>query len=318
MRFKRLVFLITFFMCTSLFSQVNFIHQDLEKAKQEARVEGRYILVDVYTDWCGWCKKMDKTTFHNDEVAKFVNENMVALKLNAEKGIGKELSQKYGVSGLPTIIYLDYKGNLIEKKPGFKTAAQIMNDLEPYKLAQKNKVNSNTSLVSFDQYVENRADDLMILSTDFLSEDNLLTQAYTLGKDKKAFDFDQLKGKNSSSETQVAKMDVFYLLAAGDYEDASDKIVAQDLISEFSLLQSHFLVLTFMKNGIHKVEQLKMINEHCLKTKDLSLLNTKAALQFKIGDIKDANETLSKAKKIAKKNKVELSASFLLLKEIIQ
>ena len=43
------------------------------------------ILIDVYTDWCGWCKVMDRETYSNDKVAAYVNENYYAVKLNAER-----------------------------------------------------------------------------------------------------------------------------------------------------------------------------------------------------------------------------------------
>jgi len=42
------------------------------------------IFIDVYTDWCGWCKKMDATTFSNIEIIKYISENFYAVKLNAE------------------------------------------------------------------------------------------------------------------------------------------------------------------------------------------------------------------------------------------
>ena len=42
------------------------------------------LMVDVYTDWCGWCKKMDAETFSNAEIAKYVNEHFYAVKFNAE------------------------------------------------------------------------------------------------------------------------------------------------------------------------------------------------------------------------------------------
>ncbi len=44
----------------------------------------RPLFVDVYTDWCGPCKLMDKTTFHDENIAKYVNENFIPVKFNAE------------------------------------------------------------------------------------------------------------------------------------------------------------------------------------------------------------------------------------------
>ncbi len=42
------------------------------------------ILVDVYTDWCGWCKEMERTTYHNQKLVAFVNSHYYAVKLDAE------------------------------------------------------------------------------------------------------------------------------------------------------------------------------------------------------------------------------------------
>lgn len=42
------------------------------------------IFIDIYTDWCGWCKKMDKSTFSEKAVAEYINQNYYAVKLDAE------------------------------------------------------------------------------------------------------------------------------------------------------------------------------------------------------------------------------------------
>jgi thioredoxin-related protein len=45
----------------------------------------RKIFVDIYTDWCGWCKKMDAATFNHPEISKYMNDNFYNVKFNAEQ-----------------------------------------------------------------------------------------------------------------------------------------------------------------------------------------------------------------------------------------
>ena len=60
------------------------------------------IFMDVYTDWCGPCKMLDKVTFHDPEVVKYISENYYAVKFNAE---GKEtISYKKKKYGNPSFI----------------------------------------------------------------------------------------------------------------------------------------------------------------------------------------------------------------------
>ncbi|MCW5938649.1 MAG: thioredoxin fold domain-containing protein [Fimbriimonadaceae bacterium] len=74
-------------------------------ASTSAKESGRLVMVDFYTDWCGWCKRLDATTFKDGKVVK-QSEAYVAVKVDAEKE-GVELAKKYEVSGFPTILFLD-------------------------------------------------------------------------------------------------------------------------------------------------------------------------------------------------------------------
>ncbi|MGE5423970.1 MAG: thioredoxin family protein [Syntrophothermus sp.] len=56
-----------------------------EDAYQLSKKNPKKMFVDVYTDWCGWCKKMDAETFTNPVIAKYMNKNFYCVKLDAER-----------------------------------------------------------------------------------------------------------------------------------------------------------------------------------------------------------------------------------------
>jgi thioredoxin-related protein len=90
----------------------------LEEAQELSAKDPKKIFVDVYTDWCGYCKKMDKETYRDTSVVNYINKNYYAVKLNAEstKKItykGKKLTYEdiafnvYNVKVYPTTVLLD-------------------------------------------------------------------------------------------------------------------------------------------------------------------------------------------------------------------
>lgn len=56
----------------------------LPEAETLMKTKPRYILVDIYTNWCGWCKRLDQVTFQNPDIIEYINDNYYAVKLNAE------------------------------------------------------------------------------------------------------------------------------------------------------------------------------------------------------------------------------------------
>lgn len=85
----RKIILAAFFMLSAIAIQaqeeVKWI--GFEEAVALSEKEPRPILVDLYTDWCGWCKRMDKDTYENEVIAKYINDNYYAVKMDGE---GKE------------------------------------------------------------------------------------------------------------------------------------------------------------------------------------------------------------------------------------
>ena len=98
---KFTLFILPFlFLFNHIFAQkegIKFTQQNWNQVIIQAAKEDKIIFIDAYTDWCQPCKKMDKQVFPQKLVGDFYNKYFINIKLNMEKGIGKELKEKYGV-----------------------------------------------------------------------------------------------------------------------------------------------------------------------------------------------------------------------------
>jgi thioredoxin-related protein len=123
----------------------------IEEAQQRAKTEPRKVFVDVYTDWCGWCKRMDKTTFQDEQVVSYVNENFYAVKLDAEgsKKVtfnGQEfteqsLARAMRVSSFPTLIFFTADFQTFQPVPGYRKADEFRKMLEMFEQAEARPAN---------------------------------------------------------------------------------------------------------------------------------------------------------------------------------
>jgi len=116
-----------------------------EEASQISNGEKRKFMVDLYTDWCGWCKKMDAATFQQDYISDYINENYYPVRFNAEmkedivfKGEtysfvpnGKRGYHQLAVEitkgrlGYPTVVFLDENMEVIQAIAGYKEPGEF-------------------------------------------------------------------------------------------------------------------------------------------------------------------------------------------------
>jgi len=98
----------------------------------KAKEENKLLLVDFYTDWCVWCKRMDSDTYSDERVINFLNSNFILVKLNPEKEGSLSFQDKVfqnaefagaaGVRGYPATGFFTSKEEFITLVPGYKDA----------------------------------------------------------------------------------------------------------------------------------------------------------------------------------------------------
>lgn len=111
-------------------SQIKFVDASWEKTVAQATQSGKYVFLDCYTDWCYWCKVMDKETFVDTSVTNLLNNRFVPAKREMEKTEeGKALSMKYHVNGFPTYLIFDNNGILVYKIVGYKNPDAFKEEL---------------------------------------------------------------------------------------------------------------------------------------------------------------------------------------------
>lgn len=132
---------------TSIAQQINWV--TFEEALALQKKNPKKIMMDVYTNWCGPCKMLDKNTFQNSDVAQYVNANYYAVKFNGEgnevvkykdksysnkaykaemasrRNSVHELTYALQVNAYPTIVFFDENGDVITPLRGYQNPQQL-------------------------------------------------------------------------------------------------------------------------------------------------------------------------------------------------
>jgi thioredoxin-related protein len=145
---KKQILLVVAVLASTLSSAQQIQWISLEEAIAAQKITPKKIFMDVYTDWCGPCKLLDKKTFQNPDVSKYISEHYYAVKFNAEgqeeinffnqtytnpsydpnrKGRNgtHQFTQYLGVKGYPTMVFFSENGAPIMPVVGYLKPQQL-------------------------------------------------------------------------------------------------------------------------------------------------------------------------------------------------
>lgn len=113
--------------------------QTINYGLENAAKAEKLIVLDVYTDWCGWCKRMDRDTYADTSIIGYMNSRYIACKMNPEKKgsltfDGKqytlgEFGQALGIRGYPATVFFNEKGEVLTVLSGYMGPKDFINVL---------------------------------------------------------------------------------------------------------------------------------------------------------------------------------------------
>ena len=146
--YKNLIFLFFILIQFQLYSQeINWM--SLDEVREAQKTNPKNVLIDVYTNWCGPCKLMDRNTFSNTDIIRIINENYYAVKFNAEgndtvtfmdkvftnpnfdstktqrRNSSHQFTQFLGVNAYPSTLFFDSEMNYLTPVKGYLNPKQI-------------------------------------------------------------------------------------------------------------------------------------------------------------------------------------------------
>ena len=173
--YKNLIFLFFILIQFQLYSQeINWM--SLDEVREAQKTNPKNVLIDVYTNWCGPCKLMDRNTFSNTDIIRIINENYYAVKFNAEgndtvtfmdkvftnpnfdstktqrRNSSHQFTQFLGVNAYPSTLFFDSEMNYLTPVRGYLNPKQI----EIYLLLFKDDTYKDVkSQDDFDNFIKN-------------------------------------------------------------------------------------------------------------------------------------------------------------------
>lgn len=318
---KRIIlFYVALLMSVSVFAQkskepgIHFFQGSWSELLAEAKKAKKGFFVDFFAVWCGPCKMMSSTTFKDEDVGNFVSKNMLAYKLDAEKGEGPGLQNKYRVRAYPTVVFFDSEGNEIGREIGMLDKTGFLQVLEKYLPNMKPKGKSSSRLEDYQRLKEKVApviEDKIGMNP---ATKSAKLKAAEYGKFWNEVDFDALMAESQKQlpPNQLWILEATYYGNSRQYEKLTEIINPLFESEKLSADQLHWSVLFYMNSDQISPITMRWINQAIRMEPDPEKYDTKAFLLFQNQRYEDAAEAIKESLKLAKKESISRESSEIL------
>jgi thioredoxin-like negative regulator of GroEL len=101
-----------------------------DEALKKAKASGKPVMIDFWAEWCGWCHRLDQTTYVDPRVVK-LGQDFVVVKVDTEAGGRQtEIAEHYDVEQLPTILFVSPQGRVVHRVTGFQGPGRFPSSME--------------------------------------------------------------------------------------------------------------------------------------------------------------------------------------------
>jgi len=250
-----ILLLLTFGYNLSQKQEIKFFTGSLDEALIVAKQSHKLVYVDCQTAWCGPCKSMARNVFTNSEVARFYNDQFIAISIDMDKE-GTGLKQEFKITTYPTHLYLNASKDLV---PNF--LVEYLSYLSSNKLSTVEALDTYLAQIPEDSIKTRKVENLILQCTQstrsLAYKKFLLLKAATNNKDQKQLSAIQLKHKQIIMESMKAA------------NQSNNDVWAQEIINECKKINDYELLyrriqIPYFKKKRDGHNMIQSVNEFSL------------------------------------------------------
>ena len=125
---KTIFIIMLIFSINISYSGVYFYTLSISKAKKQAKAEDKSVMMYFYSPDCGWCSQFKKKVLNKYNVGFYINNNCISIKLNTNYRSSYNVSKRYGITDLPSVVFISSDGRFMGKTEGYKSANSFLRE----------------------------------------------------------------------------------------------------------------------------------------------------------------------------------------------